>query len=100
MAPRKRSGCSFRIRSPCVREFLAETIGILSTVQYSTVQYSGDLALSLQAPTSSCCWGRPPSRSPSSRSGTRETSSASTGGDHDHDRAQCDCLLCAGGGWG
>ena len=40
MAPRKRSGCSFRIRSPCVREFLAETIGILSTVQYSTVQYS------------------------------------------------------------
>ena len=25
---KKRSGCSFRIRSPCVREFLAETIGM------------------------------------------------------------------------
>ena len=26
---KKKSGCSFRIRSPCVREFLAETIGMI-----------------------------------------------------------------------
>ena len=94
---KKRSGCSFRIRSPYVREFLAETIGMWRV----TWSVNTTMMMTTQEHTSSSYSGPGPLPSPRCLWDTRGISSASTGGESPSSHVtRCQCVTAGGlSGW-